>query len=114
MNDTVAKTKALCSECILNFGVLILNDETCRVEANGLDIALNPTEYRMLHFFMAHPEKVHSRLELLDRIWGKEIVVGVRTVDVHIRRLRAAMEPTRTSHLVQTVRGRGYRFSLNR
>ena len=112
VHDSVAQIEAPGSEDNLIFGGLELNFATCRVYANGLKIDLGPTEFRMLHFFMGHPEKVHSRMDLLNQVWSKEVVVGERTVDVHIRRLRAAMEPTQTSHFVQTVRSRGYRFSL--
>lgn len=113
MEDVGLTNPLLSSTTTLSLAGLVLNDVTCRVTANGKEITLNPTEYRMLYFFMAHPETVHSRSELLARVWGHNIVVGIRTVDVHIRRLRMAMEASRTSHLVQTVRGRGYRFSLN-
>lgn len=113
MEDAVLTNPLIKTRATLSLGGLILNDETCRVLAHGKEIALNPTEYRMLYFFMAHPETVHSRSELLARVWGAHIVVGLRTVDVHIRSLRAAMAASRTSHLVQTVRGRGYRFSLD-
>lgn len=112
MHDSVAPIEASNAEGILIFGGLVLNFATGRVHANGLKINLGPTEFRMLHFFMGHPEKVHSRTDLLNQVWSREVVVGERTVDVHIRRLRLAMEPAQTSHLVQTVRSRGYRFSL--
>jgi len=65
----------------------------------------------LLHFLMTHPERVHSRTQLLDQVWGDHVFVEERTVDVHIRRLRKALEPTRLDSLVQTVRGTGYRFS---
>ena len=74
-------------------------------------MALGPTEYRMLEFFMSHPERVYSREQLLDRIWGGNVYVEERTIDVHIRRLRKALEEYGFDHLVQTVRGSGYRFS---
>jgi two-component system, OmpR family, phosphate regulon response regulator PhoB len=113
VEDAVLTKPLIKARATLSLGGLVLNDETCRVAAHGKEIALNPTEYRILYFFMAHPETVHSRSELLARVWGSNIVVGIRTVDVHIRRLRVAMAASRTSHLVQTVRGRGYRFSLD-
>ena len=72
---------------------------------------LGPTEYRLLQFFMEHPERVYSRSQLLDRVWGGNVYVEERTVDVHIRRLRKALEPFARDALVQTVRGAGYRFS---
>ncbi len=72
---------------------------------------LGPTEYRLLQFFMEHPERVYSRSQVLDRVWGGNVYVEERTVDVHIRRLRKALEPYGCESLVQTVRGAGYRFS---
>jgi two-component system phosphate regulon response regulator PhoB len=74
-------------------------------------IAIGPTEYRLLHFFMTHPERVYSRSQLLDHVWGGSVYVEERTVDVHIRRLRKTLEPTALHEMVQTVRGAGYRFS---
>ena len=74
-------------------------------------IAIGPTEYRFLHFFMTHPERVYTRSQLLDHIWGGSVYVEERTVDVHIRRLRKTLESTALDNMVQTVRGAGYRFS---
>jgi two-component system phosphate regulon response regulator PhoB len=90
---------------------LKLDDSSHRVSAGEREIALGPTEYRLLHFFMTHPERVFSRGQLLDRVWGGNTYVEERTVDVHIRRLRKALEPFLLERLVQTVRGAGYRFS---
>ena len=84
-----------------------------RVTASGTQLALGPTEFRMLHFFMTHPERVYSRAQLLDEIWGDHVFVEERTVDVHIRRLRQALEPSELDSLVETVRGTGYRFRRN-
>jgi two-component system phosphate regulon response regulator PhoB len=81
-----------------------------RVTGNGTGIALGPTEFRMLHFLMAHPERVYSRTQLLDEVWGDHVFVEERTVDVHIRRLRKALEPTGHDVLIETVRSAGYRF----
>ena len=81
------------------------------VDINGQPIDLGPTEFRLLHFFMTHPERVHSRAQLLDQVWGDHVFVEERTVDVHIRRLRSALEPSQHDSLIQTVRGTGYRFS---
>ncbi len=81
-----------------------------RVSAAGENVELGPTEFRMLHFFMTHPERVYSRAQLLDEIWGDHVFVEERTVDVHIRRLRQALEATGHDRLVETVRGTGYRF----
>ena len=74
-------------------------------------VAIGPTEYRLLHFFMTHPERVYSRSQLLDHVWGGSVYVEERTVDVHIRRLRKTLEPHGLDAMVQTVRGTGYRFS---
>jgi len=84
-----------------------------RVSAGGKNIELGPTEFRLLHFFMTHAERVYSRVQLLDQVWGTQVFVEERTVDVHIRRLRAALEPLDKDGLIQTVRGSGYRFSAN-
>jgi two-component system phosphate regulon response regulator PhoB len=78
-------------------------------EAQTLEIG--PTEFRLLHFFMTHPERVYSRAQLLDQVWGDHVFLEERTVDVHIRRLRHALSPSGHEHLVETVRGSGYRFS---
>ncbi len=90
---------------------LRLEPSTRRVFGNHRPLALGPTEFRLLHFLMTHAERVHSRAQLLDQVWGDHVVVEERTVDVHIRRLRKALEPTGHDGLVETVRGAGYRFS---
>jgi two-component system phosphate regulon response regulator PhoB len=82
-----------------------------RVFAQGQAVQIGPTEFRLLHFFMTHPERVYSRSQLLDQVWGRNVYIEERTVDVHIRRLRKALEPHGFENLVQTVRGVGYRFS---
>jgi two-component system phosphate regulon response regulator PhoB len=82
-----------------------------RVTAGEATVPLGPTEYRMLEFFMTHPERVYSRDQLLDRVWGGNVYVEERTIDVHIRRLRKALEAFGYDRFVQTVRGAGYRFS---
>jgi two-component system phosphate regulon response regulator PhoB len=81
---------------------------------NGIDevsLDLGPTEFRLLHFFMTHPERVHSRGQLLDKVWGDHVFVEERTVDVHIKRLRAALAPSNCQNLIETVRGSGYRLT---
>jgi two-component system phosphate regulon response regulator PhoB len=83
------------------------------VLADGRPVSLGPTEYRMLEFFMSHPDRVYSREQLLDRIWGGNVYVEERTIDVHIRRLRKALEEFGYDRMVQTVRGAGYRFSTH-
>ncbi|MDE3021294.1 MAG: phosphate regulon transcriptional regulator PhoB [Pseudomonadota bacterium] len=90
---------------------LKLDPTSYRVFGNEMELELGPTEFRLLHFLMSHQERVYSRTQLLDRVWGDHIVVEERTVDVHIRRLRLALERTGHDHLIQTVRGAGYRFS---
>jgi len=90
---------------------LRLDPATHRVSAGGTQLDLGPTEFRLLHFLMAHPERVHSRTHLLDQVWGDHVFVEERTVDVHIRRLRKALEPTAHDRLIETVRGSGYRLA---
>jgi two-component system, OmpR family, phosphate regulon response regulator PhoB len=90
---------------------LELDPQSHRVTAHGRQLQLGPTEFRLLHFFMAHPERVHSRERLLNGVWGENVYVEERTVDVHIRRLRKALTDTGHDHLIQTVRGAGYRLS---
>jgi two-component system phosphate regulon response regulator PhoB len=92
---------------------LELSPSSHRVTANGKVVELGPTEFRLLHFFMTHPERVYSRTQLLDQVWGTQVFVEERTVDVHIRRLRAALEPVEMDRVIQTVRGSGYRFSTS-
>ncbi|HRF44866.1 MAG TPA: phosphate regulon transcriptional regulator PhoB [Candidatus Competibacteraceae bacterium] len=90
---------------------LTLDLASHRVSASETLLEMGPTEYRLLEFFMSHPERVYSRGQLLDRVWGSNVYVEERTVDVHIRRLRKVLEPHGYDALVQTVRGAGYRFS---
>jgi two-component system phosphate regulon response regulator PhoB len=92
---------------------LRLEPETRRVFGAGRPLALGPTEFRLLHFLMTHAERVHSRAQLLDQVWGDHVFVEERTVDVHIRRLRKALELTGHDRLVETLRGSGYRISAN-
>jgi two-component system phosphate regulon response regulator PhoB len=95
----------------LEAGGVTLDAASHRVTVDDQNVPLGPTEYRLLQFFMEHPERVYSRSQLLDRVWGGNVYVEERTVDVHIRRLRKALEPSGRDGLVQTVRGSGYRFS---
>ncbi len=92
-------------------GGLRLDPSTRRVFGNQAPLSLGPTEFRLLHFLMTHAERVHSRAQLLDQVWGDHVFVEERTVDVHIRRLRKALEPTSHDRHVETVRGSGYRFT---
>ena len=75
------------------------------------EVKVGPTEFRLLHFFMTHPERVHSRAQLLDRVWGDHVFIEERTVDVHVKRLREALTPAECSQLIETVRGAGYRLT---
>lgn len=89
---------------------LKLDPKTFRVTGNGTPVDLSPTEFRLLHFMMKQPDRVLSRSRLLDNVWGDHVFIEERTVDVHIRRLRLALQPTGHDRLVETVRGGGYRF----
>lgn len=91
---------------------LVLDLASQRVSMNGQRVKLGPTEFRMLRFFMQHPERVYSRDQILDFIWPANTYVEDRTVDVHILRLRKALKPSGYDHCIETVRGSGYRFSL--
>ena len=95
----------------LSVGGLEVDGASQRVTAKGEPVRLGPTEYRLLHFFLSHPDRVYSREQVLDRVWGRTVYVEERTVDVHIRRLRKALEPSGCDGMIQTVRGSGYRFS---
>jgi two-component system phosphate regulon response regulator PhoB len=75
------------------------------------DVKIGPTEFRLLHFLMTHPERVHSRAQLLDRVWGDHVFIEERTVDVHVKRLREALAPVQCAALIETVRGAGYRMT---
>ena len=90
---------------------LKLDPVSHRVSAEEKALDIGPTEFKLLHFFMTHPERVYSREQLLNNVWGTNVYVEDRTVDVHIRRLRKAIEETGHDRLIQTVRGAGYRFS---
>jgi two-component system phosphate regulon response regulator PhoB len=98
----------------LSAGALTLDPLTHRVTANGQPVAMGPTEYRLLRFLLARPERVHSRAQLLDQVWGDHVYIEERTVDVHVRRLRLALEPYGLADLVETVRGSGYRLAAPR
>ncbi len=95
----------------ISAGGLNIDHRSHRVSAAGKRLEIAPTEYRLLHFFMTHPDRAFSRSQLLDQVWGDQVYVEERTVDVHIRRLRKALEPSGHDRLLQTVRGIGYRFS---
>jgi two-component system phosphate regulon response regulator PhoB len=98
---------------LVRAGELTLNLASHRVMAGDQPIELGPTEYRMLKFFMTHPDRVYSRAQLLDHVWGGGVYVEERTVDVHVLRLRKALAPFGFDKFIQTVRGAGYRFSAD-
>lgn len=94
-------------------GGLRLDPGTRRVSRGSQEVKVGPTEFRLLHFFMTHPERVHSRAQLLDRVWGDHVFIEERTVDVHVKRLREALAPVQCSQMIETVRGAGYRLTQN-
>jgi two-component system phosphate regulon response regulator PhoB len=95
----------------LQVGSLHLDPATMRVNANGVPVKLGPTEFRLLRFLMNHPERVHTRAQLLDRVWGDHVFIEERTVDVHVKRLRDALADVQCAGMVETVRGAGYRLA---
>jgi two-component system phosphate regulon response regulator PhoB len=92
---------------------LKLDPAAHRVTAHGKKLELGPTEFRMLHFFMTHPDRIYSRAQLLDEVWGDHVYVEERTVDVHIRRLRHALSTSGHDRLIDTVRGSGYGLRID-
>lgn len=99
------------SEAVVEFGGLRLDPSIRRVSRGETDCRLGPTEFKLLHYLMTHPEHVHSRAQLLDRVWGDHVFIEERTVDVHIKRLREALLPVHCAQLIETVRGAGYRLT---
>jgi len=95
---------------VVEFSGLRLDPAARRVTADGATVELAPTEFRLLHFLMTHPERIYSRAQVLDHVWGDHVFIEERTVDVHIRRLRKALEPGGHDRLIDTVRGSGYGF----
>jgi two-component system phosphate regulon response regulator PhoB len=117
--ELVARIKAVmrrvtptASDELISFSGLVLDPVAHRVSANDDLVDMGPTEFKLLHFFMAHAERVFSREQLLDNVWGTNVYVEDRTVDVHIRRLRKAISAHGHDSMIQTVRGAGYRFSV--
>ena len=98
-------------EQALKIGDLYLDPASHRVKVNEIPVELSPTEFRLLHYFMSHTDRVFTRTQLLDQVWGAQVYVEERTVDVHIRRLRKQLAPFNLDSLLQTVHGSGYRFS---
>jgi len=106
-------------DSVVEVGALKIDPATRRVTRGGLngdsgearEVKLGATEFRLLHFFMTHPERVHSRAQLLDRVWGDHVFIEERTVDVHVKRLREALNPVQCAQMIETVRGAGYRLT---
>jgi len=98
-------------DSLVEISGLSLDPGTRRVSREGAEVKLGPTEFRLLHFFMTHPERVHSRSQLLDRVWGDHVFIEERTVDVHVKRLREALERVHCARMIETVRGAGYRLT---
>ncbi|WP_442498404.1 phosphate regulon transcriptional regulator PhoB [Methylobacter sp. sgz302048] len=96
----------------IELGDLILDTEQHRLSIGDKQLDVSPTEFRLMQFFMTHPDKVYNRTQLLDQVWGRSVYIEERTVDVHIRRLRKILGEYGREDLVQTVRGFGYRFSV--
>lgn len=98
-------------DTLVDIDGLQLDPATRRVSRDEREVKVGPTEFRLLHFFMTHPERVHSRSQLLDRVWGDHVFIEERTVDVHIKRLREALESVHCAGMIETVRGAGYRMT---
>ena len=98
-------------DSVVEVGALRIDPATRRVAREGVEVKVGATEFRLLHFFMTHPERVHSRAQLLDRVWGDHVFIEERTVDVHVKRLREALGAVQCAHMIETVRGAGYRLA---
>jgi two-component system phosphate regulon response regulator PhoB len=98
-------------DSVVEVGALKIDPSTRRVSRADKEVKVGATEFRLLHFFMTHPERVHSRAQLLDRVWGDHVFIEERTVDVHVKRLREALSPVQCAHMIETVRGAGYRLT---
>jgi two-component system phosphate regulon response regulator PhoB len=103
--------RAMPDEQPIQVGELYLDPASHRVKVTDMPLELSPTEFRLLHYFMSHTDRVFTRAQLLDQVWGSQVYVEERTVDVHIRRLRKQLAPFELDSLLQTVHGSGYRFS---
>ncbi|MEO6361894.1 MAG: phosphate regulon transcriptional regulator PhoB [Caldimonas sp.] len=117
-NELVARIRAVLRrraptalDSAVDVGALTINPATRRVSSRGREVTIGATEFKLLHFLMTHPERVHSRAQLLDRVWGDHVFIEERTVDVHIKRLRESLSPVRCQHMIETVRGAGYRLA---
>jgi len=98
-------------DSVVEVAGLKLDPSTRRVTRDAREVRVGPTEFRLLHFLMTHPERVHSRAQLLDRVWGDHVFIEERTVDVHVKRLREALETVQCARIIETVRGAGYRLT---
>ena len=112
INAVLRRSDPAGSDESISLGGIQLDPSSHIITASGMVCEMGPTEFRLLHFFMTHPERVYSRSQLLDFVWGDQVYVEERTVDVHIRRLRKALSESGCDSLIQTVRGAGYRFSV--
>lgn len=117
-NELLARVRAVLRrkapealDSAVEVGPLLLDPGTRRVSRDGAEVKLGPTEFRLLHFLMTHPERVHSRSQLLDRVWGDHVFIEERTIDVHVKRLREALERVQCARMIETVRGAGYRLT---
>ena len=117
-NELMARIRALLRrrapdalDSAVEIGALTINPATRRVTARGKEVKIGATEFKLLHFLMTHPERVHSRAQLLDRVWGDHVFIEERTVDVHVKRLRETLSAVNCQRMVETVRGAGYRFA---
>ena len=112
INAVLRRTQGITADKRIEVGNLCLDHGSRRISASGQHLELCPTEYRLLAFFMSHPERAYSRDQLLDQVWGSTVYIEDRTIDVYIRRLRRLLEPYGCAKAIQTVRGIGYRFSI--
>ena len=117
-NELLARIRALLRrrspealDSAVEVGRLTINPATRRVTSGDREVKIGATEFKLLHFFMTHPERVHSRAQLLDRVWGDHVFIEERTVDVHVKRLREALGAVACQHMIETVRGAGYRLT---
>ena len=117
-NELLARIRALLRrqspdalDAAVEVGALKLDPATRRVTSRGREVKIGATEFKLLHFLMTHPERVHSRTQRLDRVWGDHVFIEERTVDVHIKRLRETLTPVDCQHMIETVRGAGYRLA---
>ncbi|WGL94614.1 phosphate regulon transcriptional regulator PhoB [Arsenophonus nasoniae] len=112
VNAILRRVSAMASDNVIEMNGLKLDPASYRVMSDATSIEMGPTEYKLLYFFMTHPERVYNREQLLNYVWGVNVYIEDRTVDVHIRRLRKALAVGGHEKMIQTVRGTGYRFSV--